>query len=707
MGGRRTGVRPRPTAFGGAILRADLTMSMRPLAPLLVLALLLTPLAVASEPVRTDSTWTVFTTVQADVRDNYAVVKVIADIRNQGPDPEFPFVVRVPDDAFVTGLTITRDGTTFEAEIKDREAAREEYEAWKAQEQTGGLVEKARRTSVYSYLINVAEFTSVTAVLTYERYLAADRGVYNLSLEAPVSGFGQDLGAQFIVTVRDSDGVLSLWGEPGGSRDSCVRPAVHPPIADASNARTVCYGVGPRPGVEHPTPFSASYILAPTADAGSLLTTVVDGKGYFAHRFRAPADAEQLPMDLVMVLDVSGSMGGMKLQQMIDASKQVVAALDEDDRLHIVAFSSDARSSWSGLLPMTPENRTRAVREVQALFDGGGTNIEAGLRRGFAGFAGVDWARSEERFPALVLLTDGQPTAGVTSRTELRSIAASLNERGIPVFGIAFGDDADWTLVRALAQDGEGAAVRVPPGAGAEVDLRRFMALLTTPILRDVAISYGPGVEAHHTGARTLFAGSELLVVGTYDPARGIRGDVTGWSSEGARRYTFGGGEPGDLPFLPRLVAYHEVRALQEQEDAEGPTGATTARIKELALRHGFVTDHTSLVVTLPQRDLRGGLAAEGDARLFANDGSGPHANSCPGCTSVSTTGGGNSGGGWWPFGGRSAESSSDAMQSAGGAHGTPTAHGEAPEAQVPSPGVALVALALAAAALLAARRRG
>lgn len=687
--------------------------SMRPIAPLLLVALLTIPLVGASTP--PPSTWTVFTTVDAVVRDNYATVKVVADIQNRGPDPEFPFVVRVPDDAFVTGLTIVRDGTTYEAEIKDRETARQEYEEWKSQQQTGGLVEKTRRTSVYSYLINVAEFTSVTATLTYERYLAADRGVYNLSLEAPVSGFGRDLGARFSVTVRDSDGVVSLWGEPAGRVDS----------------GTLTYEVGPRPGVESPTPFTASYMLFPTADAGTLLTTIVDGKGYFAHRFRAPADAKQLPMDLVMVLDVSGSMAGAKLAQMIDASKQVVAALDEDDRLHIVSFSSDARSAWPGLLEMTPANRKRAAQEIDALFDGGGTNIESGLRRGFTAFSGaqrdclasassadacgIDWGREEGRFPGLVLLTDGQPTSGITSRAELRQLAERLNANDIAVFGIAFGEDADFTLVRDLAQDGEGAAILVPRGAGAEVDLRRFMAALTTPVLRDVFIDYSDGVVASRAGAPTLFAGSELLVVGTFDPKRGISGTVTGWSPEGERRYDFDGGAPAALPFLPRLVAYQEVSKLQEQEYAGEGTSATTARIVELAERYGFVTDHTSLVLTLPAREWREfqptPMEPNGDVRARSVSGSAAPSSGCASCTSVAPSSadsaGASSGGGWWPFSSKSSSSEEGmtttdvAYEHDANAPPSPTA-----EPAVPGPGFALVVLAIVGAAFVAARRK-
>lgn len=648
------------------------------LLPFLLLALLIAPAASAqaSSP-PPQSVWTVFTSVDAVVRDNYATVKVIADIRNQGPDPEFPFVVRVPDDAFVTGLTIERDGVVHEAQVKDRAGAREEYDAWKAREQTGGLVEKTRRTELVSYLINVAEFTNVVATLTYERYLAAENGVYSLPLEAPVSGFGRDTGARFTVRVNDSDGLASLWGEPSASR--------------AGN--TITYEVGPRPDME-PTRFTASYMVDATPDAGTLLTTVIDGKGYFAHRFRAPQDAQELPMDLVMVLDVSGSMSGAKMDQMRDAAKQVVQTLHDNDTLHLVAFSSSSTSVWQGLLPMTPENRQRAAREIGALFDGGGTNIEAGLRSGFDAFQGVELDR-EGRFPALVLLTDGQPTAGVTARADLRELASNLNARELPVFGIAFGDDADFGLVRALAQDAQGAAVRVPLGQGAEVDLRRFMAALTTPVLRDVRIQYNTGVSAVEPMAPILFGGSELLVVGTYDPARGIRGNVTGVSPEGARNYAFEGGRPASLSFLPRLLAYHEVRMLQEKLDAEGHDQASVDRIVTLALAHSFVTDHTSLVVTLPERDVRRFEATDdgGGDRLLDSSGAVPA--SAPSAR-----------GGWWPFssGGSASDASMEARQT-GSPSPTPGTR-PTPEPAVPGPGAALVALAIVGAALALARWR-
>lgn len=571
----------------------------------LLAALVLLPLAApalaqtstASTPIPPrNSVWTVMNTVEAVVNDNYATVKVIADIGNRGPDPEFPFQVRVPDDAFVTGLTIVRDGKVYEARIEDRAAARQEYEEHKRREMTGGLVEKQRGSQVYAFLVNVAEFESVRATLTYERYLAADQGVFELPLEAPVSGFGQDLGARFDVTVRHRDGVTDLWGHPAGDegegRDGALR---------------LTHAVGPRPDDEA-TPFSAFYTLDPTAGGGRIVATVQDGKGYFAHRFRAPPDARDLPLDLVLVMDVSGSMSGLKMQQMQDAAAQVVNLLKEEDRLHLVLFSSDARSPWQGLRNATPALRREAGDEVRAMLAAGGTNIEAGIRDGFQGFAAIDWAREEGRLPALAFLTDGQPSSGIQDRGELRRLAREANARGVNVFALAFGGDADWSLVAGLAADGNGTALKVPEGEGAEVDLRRFLAALTTPVLKDVRVLYQGAFEAHRRAAPILFAGSELLVVGTFDPAlQQLRATVTGRAPDGPRTYNVSEPiAPAAASWLPRLVAYQEIRRLQELIAAEGARQAWVDQVKALALKHGFVTDYTSLVVTLEARPLRG-----------------------------------------------------------------------------------------------------
>lgn len=582
---------------------------MRGRALAFLLALMLLPTALpalaqeASTPASTpasppvppprNSVWTVFTTVEAVIRDNYAIVKVIADIGNRGPDPEFPFVVRVPEDGFVTGLTITRDGVTHEARIEDRDAARKEYDQHKANQMTGGLVEKRRGSSTYAFLVNVAEFESVRAVLTWERYLAADEGVVRLPLEAPVSGFGQDLGAAFDVVILDQEGVGTAWGSAGSAEHE-------------GEGWRLRHRVGPRP-TDAATGFTAAYVPDATGDAGSLVAMVRDGVGYFAHRFRAPPDARELPLDLVLVLDTSGSMGGLKMQQLQDAATQVVQRLRDEDRLHLVFFSSDARSPWPGLAGASADQRALAADEVRREIANGATNIEDGLKTGFRAFSGVDWAAEEGRMPLVVFLTDGRPTAGLQEREALRKALQAANAHEVPVFALAFGSDADWPLVQGIALDGGGQALRVPEGAGAEVDLRRFMAALTTPVLRNVTLRYDGNVTAHLRGAPILFGGSELLAVGTFPATLSrLTGTVAALAPDGPRSYRIDQplADAERAAFLPRLWAYHEILRLQGLIDAEGAKAAWVAELKALALKHGFVTDHTSLVVTLAARQV-------------------------------------------------------------------------------------------------------
>jgi hypothetical protein len=122
-------------------------------------------------------------------------------------------------------------------------------------------------------------------------------------------------------------------------------------------------------------------------------------------------------------------------------------------------------------------------------------------------------------------------------------------------------------------------------------------------VLRDVHVQDDGPVTAFQRDAPVLFAGSELLVLGRFDPGlRQLTGNVTAQAPDGARRYAFHApvlGE-GDAGVLPRLVASEEIRHLEDLIAAEGAHPDWVQRITDLAVRFGFVTEYTSLVVTLP-----------------------------------------------------------------------------------------------------------
>ncbi len=655
---------------------------MNRMACLAIALLFLVPLTSATHPEPSPpprSVWTVYTTVDAQITDNYATVSIIADIGNEGPDPEFPFQVRVPADAFVTGFSIERDGSLWEGRIEDRDAARDEYEEQKHQENTAGLIEKKRGTQTYAFLVNVAEFESVTATLTYEIYLRADQDTYTLPLEAPVSGFGQDLGARFNIEVCHQDGVTSLTTTPAssGSQEGDCQRATH--------------SVGAR-HTEAATELSLHYTIPPTANEGNLAAVVVDGVGYFAHPFRAPADATQLPLDLVLVLDTSGSMGSEnKLQQMQDAASQLLGMLDEADRLAIVEFNSGTYTTMGALEPASGDRIADGRSLVREFSAAGSTNIEAGLKDGFGAYTGTEACDSgddpclEPRSRILVFLTDGQATVGVTDKAGLRQLAKDQNPGDVRLFSLAFGSGADYALVAGLAQDNGGSALLVPQGAGAEVDLRRFMTALATPVLENVAVAYDGSVQAFRATAPVLFQGSELLVVGTFDASMTrLTGTVTGDAADGPRSYTFDRAVGEGSTKLPRIVAYAQIQHFMERIAADGETDALVASVKEIALQWGFVTDYTSLVISTELDD---------PVRTFDPESRGSQSESDWSTGSPPAAGGGAGGGAPTP---------------ASPPTTPPTTPGDSDERDSPrTPGLGLVALLAAlAAAFIVARRR-
>eukprot|EP00250_Pteridium_aquilinum_P012499 c20762_g3_i1 orf=222-1409(+) len=91
--------------------------------------------------------------------------------------------------------------------------------------------------------------------------------------------------------------------------------------------------------------------------------------------------SSRAPVDLVAVLDVSGSMAGRKLVLLKQAMGFVVRNLSSADRLSVVVFSSTAKRVFP-LRKMGEEGQRQAIQAMDALVATGGTNIAEGLKKG-------------------------------------------------------------------------------------------------------------------------------------------------------------------------------------------------------------------------------------------------------------------------------------------------------------------------------------
>lgn len=112
------------------------------------------------------------------------------------------------------------------------------------------------------------------------------------------------------------------------------------------------------------------------------------------------------PIDLVTVLDISGSMAGSKLSLLKRAVRFVIQNLGPSDRLAVVTFSSSARRIFP-LRRMTDQGREDATLAVNSLSSNGGTNIVEGLKKGVRV---LEERRERNPVASIILLSDGKDT---------------------------------------------------------------------------------------------------------------------------------------------------------------------------------------------------------------------------------------------------------------------------------------------------------
>lgn len=203
-----------------------------------------------------------------------------------------------------------------------------------------------------------------------------------------------------------------------------------------------------------------------------------DGKRMVLLSVKPPVGTARTPVDVCCVLDVSGSMGseatmkgengkierdGLSLLDIVKhATRTIVKTMGDGDRLAIVAYNTCARTA----LPLTIMNeagKRAAELAIDALRDGGGTNIWGGIETGLGVLSGGDSAATG-RVPSLILLTDGQPAIS-PPRGETAMLQRYLDKHGqlaptVSTYG--FGYDVESKLLESLALVGGGSYAFIP-----------------------------------------------------------------------------------------------------------------------------------------------------------------------------------------------------------------------------------------------------
>ncbi|XP_074179893.1 inter-alpha-trypsin inhibitor heavy chain H6 [Rhinolophus sinicus] len=573
--------------------------------------------------------------MRATVVSRYAHTLVTSVLFNPHAEAhEAIFDLDLPHLAFISNFTMTINNKVYVAEVKEKHQAKKIYEEAHQQGKTAAHVGiRDRESEKFRISTTLAAGTEVTFSLAYEELLQRHQGQYQLVVSLRPGQLVTRLSVE--VTVSERTGIEYVQVPP--LRTSRLRTNIHTSEADLPPSTRIergetCVRITFCPTLQDQSAFSSSGIMADFVVQYDVVMEDIIGDvqiydGYFIHYF-APRGLPPVEKNVVFVIDVSGSMFGTKMKQTKKAMDVILGDLQANDYFNIISFS-DTVSVWKagGSIQATIQNIHSAKDYLGHLEADGWTDINAAL---LAAASVLNHSNQEPekgssvwRIPLIIFLTDGEPTAGVTTPSVILSNVRQALSNRVSLFSLAFGDDADFPLLRCLSLENRGAARRIYEDTDAALQLEGLYEEISMPVLADVRLDYLGGLVGASPWALfpNYFGGSELVVAGLVQPgeqelgihlaARGPKDQllVTHHSEVATNSSQKAFGCPGEpapsvAHFIRRLWAYVTIGELLESRFRARDTTTRhllAAKILNLSLEYNFVTPLTSLVMVQPK----------------------------------------------------------------------------------------------------------
>ncbi|XP_069185566.1 inter-alpha-trypsin inhibitor heavy chain H3 isoform X2 [Procambarus clarkii] len=546
--------------------------------------------------------------ITTNIEHRYAVTRVSTRLTNPSATaaPQ-QFQLALPQTALVSSFLMEVSGANYTGIIRKKAASRRIYEMAKMRGKTTGLVEQMD-DGVQKFVssVNVAAYGAVTLHITYEELVQRVNGNYLYSVlvhpgyRIPVVEIDVHImEREEIVDYR----ILELPGQEMLSHNPGTRVQGGPRGLGELHLHYSHEDPEGGSGRGVDGTFTVAYDVTHHSDGGEVQRV----GNYFTHYF-SPEGLPKLATHTVFLIDVSFSTHDGQLATLQEALTSVLEGMNATDTFEVLAFSSDVVNvgSFTG----EPHQVKTAIRKVKRLVSLGYSNLNAALLQA------IRTANSYEGHAVkqIVVFTDGLATSGVTDPDTIRRNVREANSQLHPIFALVFGND-DMKLLDHISTDSTGFAHYVQLGPQLASDIRTFCQQLSKPLLTQLDIRYPEASVDPNTVAKprisSYYSGGEVVLAGLlYPGAAEVEPVVNGVGLDGPYQFQVTRIDTR-RPFHPsltnnftaRLWAYLFVQDLLARAEASenfNHTRELHAQALHIALRFGFVTKLTSLVVVYP-----------------------------------------------------------------------------------------------------------
>jgi Ca-activated chloride channel family protein len=547
-----------------------------------------------------------------DTRVEVAITGVIADVtvrqvyENHGSRPiHARYVFPASTRAAVYAMTMTVGDVRIVARIKEREQARQAFDAAKREGRSASLLEQSRPNVFTMNVANVLPGDTIVVELKYTELLVPTDKVYEFVYPTVVGPrYSEKAESQaspqdgFVKAPYTHQGVDPL----SGFHLSGVISTGIPIEEMSSSSHDVAFrwngparaelALGDAEQFSGNRDFVLRYRLAGDEIRSGLLLYQGRDENFFllmAEPPQAVAPDEVPAREYIFVLDVSGSMNGFPLDTGRKLMSDLVGVLHPADTFNVVVFADGTETFSSASVPATGPNLARALQFIGRKDGGGGTRLLNALQRA------MSLPRRSGVSRSIVLLTDGFIEAEADVFEYVRN---QLNEANVFVFGI--GSSVNRFLIEGVARAGMGEPFVVTQPSEAPETAAKLRRYIDSPVLTDIEVNF-VGFDAYDVEPRRipdLFASRPLVVFGKWrgTPAGSI--EVSGKTGRGLFHASMPvGPERAD----PRQAALRYLWARTRIANLADfgpsiPGDERVAEITSLGLTYGLLTKYTSFV---------------------------------------------------------------------------------------------------------------
>lgn len=498
----------------------------------------------------------------------------------------------LPVDGAVVEMELRAGEIVVRAECKEKAAAEQQFAEARAAGHRAALL-TAERADVHTLRItNLPPRTEVIARIVVVERLEASDGQLRWrfpTVVAPRFMPGTVTGHQGPGTASDTDFVPDasrisppLRGSGGVRLDLEVE--ISGPVRSLQSSlhavRMDLEAGGVRVAPSAKATLNKDFILSfSTADDNRAAARAwTDGK-YTALLVEGPgvATMPSVPRDAVFVVDISGSMSGIKMQAAKKAMLTALHGLMPGDRFKLIAFDDRVELFKPDFCNYDDTTLKAADAWIGRLDDRGGTVMLPAITAALAG------STPPGRLRTVLFVTDGQ--AG----DEAQLAAAVANRRGnARFFTLGIDTAVNAALLKQLARLGGGTCELCTPSDDIEAVVAKLESRFGSPLVEDLRVQ---GAIAARPDAEVLFGGRPVGLLLEGAASFQITGNIsTGvWSEQVSPQSTTM--SLGAL-WARERVAYLEDRLSLKPFEEE----AIRPEILRVALAHGIVSRYTAMV---------------------------------------------------------------------------------------------------------------